>query len=141
MPRWLAWIIALLLTPVYLIWFVVRELRNPTVLFPCPCCGFETIRDPGSHENCHICWWEDDGQDNQNANVVMGGPNYDLSLTRARINFLKHGISDPTRGDLREFQASPEYYAKAREFVLDDTGDAVFEPATGWRGSLADEEE
>jgi hypothetical protein len=38
------------------------------------------------------------------ADNVRGGPNYHLSLTQGRINFLKHGISDPDREDLREHQ-------------------------------------
>lgn len=34
-----------------------------------------------------MCWWEDDGQDNGDADVVRGGPNGELSLTNARRNW------------------------------------------------------
>jgi hypothetical protein len=45
---------------------------------------------------CPVCWWEDDGQDDHDADMVRGGPNGSLSLTQARENFLKCGASDPT---------------------------------------------
>jgi hypothetical protein len=35
--------------------------------------------------------WEDDGQDDHDADEVRGGPNGDLSLTQARINFRRFG--------------------------------------------------
>lgn len=28
--------------------------------YPCPCCGFLVFSEPGSHEICDICGWEDD---------------------------------------------------------------------------------
>ena len=42
-----------------------------------------------------MCFWEDDGQDDRNADVVRGGPNGPLSLTAARQNYLRHGACDP----------------------------------------------
>ncbi|HEY6234893.1 MAG TPA: CPCC family cysteine-rich protein, partial [Candidatus Elarobacter sp.] len=39
---------------------------------------------------CDLCWWEDDGQDDPNADHVAGGPNSDYSLTEARHNFAIH---------------------------------------------------
>jgi hypothetical protein len=44
---------------------------------------------------CEVCWWEDDGQDDADADVVRGGPNGALSLTRARSNYREVGASDP----------------------------------------------
>ncbi|GGZ35100.1 hypothetical protein GCM10011273_22010 [Asticcacaulis endophyticus] len=38
-----------------------------------------------------ICWWEDDGQDDHDANDVRGGPNGRYSLTAAHANFADHG--------------------------------------------------
>ena len=42
---------------------------------------------------CPICWWEDDGQDEQDAETVRGGPNGTLSLRQAQNNFKKYGAS------------------------------------------------
>ena len=44
---------------------------------------------------CPVCWWEDDGQDDVDADVVRGGPNGELSLTKARENYRRAGASDP----------------------------------------------
>lgn len=56
----------------------------------CPCCRFPTLGERGAFEICPICWWEDDGQDDADADEVRGGPNRDLSLTVARANFTDH---------------------------------------------------
>ena len=42
-----------------------------------------------------MCFWEDDGQDDHDAEEVRGGPNGCLSLAVARVNFKKNGASDP----------------------------------------------
>ena len=110
-----------------------------TDLLACPCCGYGTLASRNEFEICEICWWEDDGQDNDNASQVLGGPNSNLSLTRARFNFLKYGIFDPKRVDLRSRQESTEGYAKYRVFVLDETTHSVTEPAVGWQAVLADD--
>jgi hypothetical protein len=61
----------------------------------CLCCGSRTLTAPGVFELCPVCWWQDDGQDEVDADVVRGGPNGTLSLTAARANFLACGASDP----------------------------------------------
>ena len=38
-----------------------------------------------------ICWWEDDGQTDLDADEVSGGPNSHYSLTQAQKNFADHG--------------------------------------------------
>lgn len=53
--------------------------------FTCPSCGFPTLDGRGDYEICTICDWEDDGQDDSNADDVLGGPNHDLSLTDSRL--------------------------------------------------------
>ena len=56
----------------------------------CPCCRYPTLGVRGAFEICLICWWEDDGQDDVDADKVVGGPNQTLSLTAARANFSNH---------------------------------------------------
>ena len=50
----------------------------------CPCCRCWTLSERGAFEICDECGWEDDGQDDEDADVVRGGPNGALSLTAAR---------------------------------------------------------
>ncbi|MGL4576699.1 MAG: CPCC family cysteine-rich protein [Burkholderiaceae bacterium] len=57
----------------------------------CPCCGYKTLRSRGHYEICEVCFWEDDGQDDINADDVLGGPNGDLSLTQGRKNYQEFG--------------------------------------------------
>ncbi|MGJ4931997.1 CPCC family cysteine-rich protein [Bradyrhizobium sp. HKCCYLS2038] len=63
--------------------------------YRCPCCRFLTLGERGGFEICAVCYWEDDGQDDHDADVVRGGPNGALSLTDARRNFAACGASDP----------------------------------------------
>jgi hypothetical protein len=100
---------------------------------PCPCCGRLTLRERGAYDICRVCWWEDDGQDNSEADAVRGGPNSDLSLTQARVNVLVWGIFDPRRTDLRAGQDPAEAHEVRRSFVLDADRSTIAEPATGWR--------
>ncbi|MEU0955590.1 CPCC family cysteine-rich protein [Streptomyces niveus] len=61
---------------------------------PCPCCGFLTLGERSSFEICPVCFWEDDGQDDHDADRVRGGPNGRLSLAEARRNFHAMGACD-----------------------------------------------
>ena len=107
-------------------------MRRQTELMACPCCGYYTLAARASYEICPVCWWEDDGQDNDQANEAWGGPNSDLSLAQARINFLTSGISNPDRTDLRSCQHESSAYDQGRVFVLSRDGLSVSEPAVGW---------
>ena len=60
--------------------------------FNCPCCGYRTLPERGVGEMCRRCLWTDDGQDDEDADVVRGGPNEELSLTEARQNFNRLGV-------------------------------------------------
>ena len=60
----------------------------------CPCCGFRTLTEPAAYEICPVCYWEDDGQNDVSADEIWGGPNKDLSLTQARLNFKNFGAFD-----------------------------------------------
>lgn len=59
----------------------------------CPCCGYKTLSERSGFEICAVCFWEDDGQDDDDADEVLGGPNGDLNLTQARANFQEFGAS------------------------------------------------
>lgn len=100
---------------------------GPRALEACPCCGRKAIGERGNYEICRVCWWEDDGQDNAEADARLGGPNGGLSLTEGRLNFLLHGIADPARDDLRKHQDPPEMYEVGRRFELLDDGASVRE--------------
>jgi len=56
-------------------------------LFTCPGCGYPTLSRRDSYEICVVCFWEDDGQDDEDALKIKGGPNSELSLIENRINF------------------------------------------------------
>ena len=58
---------------------------------PCPCCGFLTLGERNVFEICPVCFWEDDGQGDVDADEIRGGPNRLLSLTAARRNFRAFG--------------------------------------------------
>lgn len=62
--------------------------------YACPCCGYLTLDSRGNYEICAVCFWEDDGQDEHDADVVRGGPNGALSLTQARRNFTRIGACE-----------------------------------------------
>jgi hypothetical protein len=48
------------------------------------------LAERGGYEICRLCGWEDDGQDDADADQVLGGPNHELSLTAARDNFMRN---------------------------------------------------
>ena len=71
-----------------------KNVFKPTEAVPtyrCPCCHAKTLYGRGHYEGCPVCFWEDDGQDNHDADIVRGGPNMDLSLTEARRNYQEFG--------------------------------------------------
>ena len=41
-----------------------------------------------------MCFWEDYGQDDHDAEVVRGGPNGSLSLQEARANYSRFGACE-----------------------------------------------
>ncbi|MBD0739062.1 hypothetical protein BGM09_06450 [Streptomyces sp. CBMA29] len=46
------------------------------------------------YEICPVCFWEDDGQDDHDADEARGGPNRGWSLSEARQNFARFGASE-----------------------------------------------
>lgn len=79
-------------------WFdaYVQKIRTTPQALPlrCPCCFCKTLSERGAFEICDVCFWEDDGQDDYDADIVRGGPNNVLSLTQARGNYQKFGACD-----------------------------------------------
>jgi hypothetical protein len=75
----------------------VRKPLEATNTYRCPCCGYKTLFGRGEDEICPVCFWHDDGQDEPDADLVLGGPNYELSLSEARANFQKIGASNARR--------------------------------------------
>ena len=82
---------------------------------PCPCCGFATLDERGGFEVCPVCFWEDDGQDNHDADLERSGPNR-LSLTAARRNYLEFGACE--RSAVRNVRGPTEQEPRLRRFGL-----------------------
>ena len=70
------------------------EGQPPELPLCCPCCGCKTLGERGGFEICDVCFWEDDGQDDYDAEVVRGGPNGAISLAQARVNYQRFGACD-----------------------------------------------
>ena len=68
--------------------------------YACPCCRLLTLPSRRNWEICAECGWEDDGQDDHNADRVLGGPNGPLSLAEARKEYADYlaslGANNPT---------------------------------------------
>ena len=75
--------------------FAVRKNVNAELRFRCPCCGYKTLTSPESMDLCPVCWWEDDGQEDPDADDVRRTVNGDLSLKEARAFFQSCGASHP----------------------------------------------
>lgn len=78
-----------------MVWHSIVKDCAKVASYRCPCCGRLTLKGRGMFEICPVCFWEDDGQDDHDAEVVRGGPNRRLSLTEARRNYLAVGAADP----------------------------------------------
>ena len=58
----------------------------------CPCCQSRTLSERGAFEICPVCKWEDDGQDDENAHEVTGGPNATSLIEARRLYREKNGV-------------------------------------------------
>jgi hypothetical protein len=70
----------------------------------CPCCGYRT-----GCTTCPVCFWTNDGQGDDDAGVVRDGPNGDLSLSYARLNFAIYGASHPRYAEIVRAPRPDEY--------------------------------
>jgi hypothetical protein len=65
------------------------------VRFRCPCCGYKTLEAPDALGLCPVCWWEDDGQEDEDAADVRLTVNGSLSLNEARTHYAHCGAAHP----------------------------------------------
>lgn len=72
---------------------IVGERRDEQS-YRCPCCHYRTLYERGGFEICPVCYWEDDGQDDEDADTARGGPNGSLSLAQARENYSQYEVCD-----------------------------------------------
>jgi hypothetical protein len=79
--------------------FRISRPRLEDGRYRCPCCGNFTLPERGGYDICQVCFWEDAGQDDPDADLVVGGPNGPLSLAEARENY--RGIGANCEKDLR----------------------------------------
>jgi hypothetical protein len=64
-----------------------------TSFYPCPCCGYLVFQQqPGNHEKCPICLWEDDLA--QLRFPRMPGSANHVSLQQAQQNFADFGTAE-----------------------------------------------
>jgi uncharacterized Zn finger protein (UPF0148 family) len=66
----------------------------------CPCCGFPLLTRRGAGEICPLCWWEDEGLDDESANEASGA-NAPYTLAQAREAFRRYGVMYPPEDDPR----------------------------------------
>jgi hypothetical protein len=69
--------------------------QSAKVRYRCPCCGYRTLDAPETLGLCPVCWWEDDGQEDEDAYEVRLTVNGQLSLSEARLNYSQFGASHP----------------------------------------------
>jgi cysteine-rich CPCC protein len=77
-----------------MVWKSIDEPPQAGRRFRCPCCKHLTLSSRGYYEICKVCFWEDDGQDEHDAEIVRGGPNSDLSLRQAQENYRRFGAME-----------------------------------------------
>ena len=74
---------------------LVKPSPTTAVRYRCTCCGARTLSSPASMELCPVCWWEDDGQEDDDASEVRLTVNGNLSLNDAREHFRLCGACHP----------------------------------------------
>lgn len=97
--------------------------------FPCPCCGYRVFQhQPGGHERCPICGWEDDLAQLRFPRLP-GSANH-VSLEQAQQNFAAIGVAERRYAG----EGRPPFEEETRERdwrPLDDARDNVEEPQGG----------
>jgi len=97
--------------------------------FPCPVCGYRVfVRQPGSHERCPICLWEDDLA--QLRFPRMPGSSNHVSLEQAQHNFADCGAAEKRNASMSREPLDSEKREPAWR-PLDAERDNVEEPQRG----------
>ena len=97
--------------------------------FPCPCCGYRVNRmQPGCHEICPICGWEDDLS--QLRFINMPGSSNHVSLRKAQINYATFGASEKRK--LMDVREANEIDSRDKDWrPVDPDRDNIEEPRSG----------
>lgn len=115
--------------------------KSKATRYTCPCCGFPTLHVRNLYDVCTVCFWEDDGQDDPEADEVWGGPNIDYSLSDARRNFVNY-LSMFSPKDESDFPIhSGEPARKAKQNLLDYFEQIKENPARYSQKEIRDEME
>ena len=97
--------------------------------YPCPCCGFLVFRQqPGNHEKCPICLWEDDLA--QLRFPLLPGSANHVSLLEAQRNYAEFGVAERRHRDLA-CESLDEVRREHGWRPLDQEHDNVEEPQRG----------
>jgi len=117
-------------------WYVKQSSKNKDWArfkgrYLCPCCYMPTLEERAIWDICAICFWEDDGQDSDDSDVVRGGPNSNYSLTEARNNFIKHQTmyrpSDTSHYERErsQFEFKQSLYSAYKKAIETDSNDEL----------------
>ncbi len=99
--------------------------------FPCPCCGHLVfVHEPGHHETCPICGWEDDLA--QLRFACMPGSSNRVSLHEAQLNYQAFGAAERRNQGLTRRPVEDEDL-EAGWRPLDPHIDNIEEPRRGER--------
>ncbi|MBW4450056.1 MAG: hypothetical protein KME38_25295 [Spirirestis rafaelensis WJT71-NPBG6] len=49
----------------------VVQPNQEDVAYHCPCCSYKTLLERGGYEICPVCFWEDDGQDEEDKDLTL----------------------------------------------------------------------
>ena len=110
------------------------RMRIVSGKYPCPCCGHLVFRhQPGNHEKCPICLWEDDLA--QLRFPRMPGSANAVSLEQAQYNYQDFGSAERRNKDGARAPADEEQ-REAGWRPLDPGHDNIEEPQRG--GDYAD---
>ena|ERR1700682_3569705 len=104
------------------------KLAPRGIRFSCPACGYPTLDCRAQYDMCELCWWEDDGQDDDTADEVWGGPNHDYSLTDARENFQEYLVMYPPERDKRIGGPDSEQVRRIKRNLMDVFEKMIEEP-------------